>query len=64
MNASINNATPIVLDRKTAKSNSKNCQYRNRLFTTNNPVAANKNSIFLLIVYQLKLLFAIKEELC
>ena len=39
----------MVFDLNVSKSNSKNCQYRNRLFTTNNPHAENKNNILLFI---------------
>jgi len=39
----------MVFDLNVSKSNSKNFQYRNRLFTTNNPQAENKNTILLFI---------------
>jgi len=38
----------MVFDLNVSKSNSKNIQYRNRLFTINNPQAENKSNTLLL----------------
>ena len=43
---SINKAIPIVLDKNSEKLNSKNCQYKYKLFTNNKPNPEKIKSIF------------------